>query len=137
MLIDAGPMVSMCAKSEPGHARLEEMVKAANAPSVSTWVCFGEAMHILGRMGGFYLQRPLWKLVGDGLVRLHEHTEQQRSRMAALMDRYQNVPMDLGDASLVAIAESLQDRAILTLDSDFRIYRLLDGSAFHLLPESP
>ncbi len=51
------------------------------------------------------------------------------------MNRYQNVPMDLADASLVAAAETLNDRKVFTLDSDFRIYRLADGSAFEIVPE--
>jgi len=39
------------------------------------------------------------------------------------MKRYARVPMDLADACLVALAEVLGTGRILTLDSDFRIYR--------------
>jgi predicted nucleic acid-binding protein len=42
--------------------------------------------------------------------------------------------MDLADASLVAAAERLGLRRIFTLDSDFYIYRLLDGSALACIP---
>ena len=50
------------------------------------------------------------------------------------MDRYRDVPMDLADASLVAIAESLNQRQIFTLDRNFYIYRLWGHQSFEVLP---
>lgn len=54
--------------------------------------------------------------------------------MAALMEKYENVPMDLADASLIAVAESRSLNRIFTVDSDFNIYRLVDGSALTVIP---
>jgi predicted nucleic acid-binding protein len=54
--------------------------------------------------------------------------------MAVLMHKYRDRPMDLADASLVATAERRGIRRIFTLDSDFHIYRLADGSALACLP---
>ena len=45
------------------------------------------------------------------------------SNTAQLMRRYEDVPMSLADACLVRMAELHRDSAVLTLDSDFRIYR--------------
>lgn len=42
--------------------------------------------------------------------------------------------MDLADASLVAAAEALGMRRILTLDSDFYVYRLHGTEAFEVIP---
>jgi len=39
------------------------------------------------------------------------------------MQRYQSVPMSLADACLVRMAEIYPNSILLTLDSDFRIYR--------------
>ena len=55
-------------------------------------------------------------------------------RIAALMDKYQDKPMDLADASLVAAAENLGISRLFTLDSDFHIYRMSDSSAFTIVP---
>jgi hypothetical protein len=55
-------------------------------------------------------------------------------RMPALMERYQNVPMDLADASLVAVAEEQHMHRVFSLDRDFLIYRLPDGAAFEVVP---
>ena len=41
--------------------------------------------------------------------------------------------MDLGDASLVAMAESRGYHNLFTIDSDFYIYRLADGSVLKIV----
>jgi len=50
------------------------------------------------------------------------------------MDQYRDVPMDLADALIVAVAESRQVRKVFTIDSGFRIYRLGDGSTLEIIP---
>lgn len=42
--------------------------------------------------------------------------------------------LDLADALLIVAAERLGVQRIFTLDSDFHIYRLLDGSALETVP---
>ena len=54
--------------------------------------------------------------------------------MAALMEKYQDIPMDLADASLVVVAESLPLHQVFTVDSDFYIYRLSNGSVLEVIP---
>lgn len=54
--------------------------------------------------------------------------------MATLMQKYRDRPMDLADASLVVAAERLGLHRVFTLDSDFHIYRLADGSALECIP---
>jgi len=134
MLVDAGPLVSLCDRNQPTHARCEAVLEASTVSIVSTWACFVEAMYLVGRIGGYRLQDHLWALLSRGIIRLHEHGADEPRQMAAFMDRYQNVPMDLADASLVAVAEALGDRTVFTLDSDFRVYRLSDGGTFKVVP---
>ncbi len=49
------------------------------------------------------------------------------------MAQYADLPMDLGDASLVAVAEARGYRTIFTIDSDFYIYRLADGTVLEVV----
>ena len=42
--------------------------------------------------------------------------------------------MDLADASLVALAETLKLKRVFTLDKDFYIYRLNHKAAFEVVP---
>ena len=55
-------------------------------------------------------------------------------RVAELMAKYESVPMDLADASLVALAEERSLRTVFTLDRDFRIYRLPRGKSLRVVP---
>jgi predicted nucleic acid-binding protein len=85
-------------------------------------------------VGGFGYQERLWSLRSRGLLILIDLTASQVDRMAELMDKYRDTPMDLADSSLVAIAESRADRRLFTIDGHFRIYRLADGTAFEVIP---
>ncbi len=50
------------------------------------------------------------------------------------MEQYRDRPMDLADASLVALAETAGYTRIFSIDSDFYVYRLADGSALEVVP---
>lgn len=54
--------------------------------------------------------------------------------MYNLMDQYKDTPMDLADASLVAVAESLNLQQIFSLDSHFYIYRLSKNTVLQVIP---
>ena len=134
MLIDAGPLVSLCDRGLPTHAQCRAILASATLPLVTTWACFVEAMHLVGRIGGYPLQQHLWNLIHRDIVDFYEENRDERKKMDALMGRYQNVPMDLADASLVCAADALKNRTVFTLDGDFRIYRLEDGNNFEIRP---
>ena len=55
-------------------------------------------------------------------------------RMAVLMRKYRDTPMDLADASIVAAAERLGAKRVFTLDGDFRIYRMADDLTLECIP---
>ncbi len=65
---------------------------------------------------------------------LHDLTTAETKRMAELMEKYQDTPMDLADASLVAVAETHSFPYVFTLDSDFHVYRLDNGSMLKIVP---
>ncbi|MEE8586481.1 MAG: hypothetical protein V3T83_16690 [Acidobacteriota bacterium] len=50
------------------------------------------------------------------------------------MAKYQDLPMDLADATLVAAAEALHVKRVFTLDRDFRVYRFRNRQAFEIIP---
>lgn len=63
---------------------------------------------------------------------MHGLTPRETGRIALLMNQYQNIPMDMADASLVAVAESLSEHRVFTFDADFYIYRLDNDSALEI-----
>jgi predicted nucleic acid-binding protein len=61
--------------------------------------------------------------------------DRETARAADFMDKYQDRPMDLADATLVATAESLSLRDVFAIDQDFHMYRLGDGSVLRVIPK--
>jgi hypothetical protein len=91
-------------------------------------------MYLLGRGGGWRAQEGLWEMFEDGVVRLHTPGEGEPQRMHMLMRDYSDTPMDFADASLVAAAETLDQRRIFTVDRHFHVYRQRRGHASEVVP---
>ncbi len=134
ILADTGPLVALIDRRDPDHVRCVTAASTLVEPLLTTWPVFTEAMHLLGREGGWHYQQNLWRQVRMGGLVLHDVTQAMLARIPVLMERYQDLPMDLADASLVALGEERRMRRVFTLDSDFRVYRLPSGAAFDLIP---
>ena len=103
-------------------------------PMVTTWPAFTEAMYLLGRAGGWPPQAALWGMLERGMLQIAELSDAAAMRMRGLMEQYRDLPMDVADASLVALAEERGQTRIFTLDSDFQVYRLQRGRTFTIVP---
>lgn len=130
-LVDAGPLIALVNAGDRDHARCLETLKSLQTPLLTSWTAFGEAMHVVGELGRrmgpggkWKAQRALWTLLDARAIEVAEPSVHLLERMRALMEKYQDTPMDLGDASLVALAEARGIRRIFSLDDDFLIYRV-------------
>lgn len=133
-LTDAGPLIAIIDADEPDHEACLEALDQLSLPLVTTWPAFAEAMYLLARAGGIKGQGALWRLVQTGRLIVADLSPSVVERSAHLMDRYADRPMDLADATLVAIAEELGHRTIFTLDADFHIYRPRGRRRFETVP---
>lgn len=134
-LTDTGPLVAIADKNDPDHLRcVATTKKLPKFPLLTTWPCFTEAMYLLYREGGYRAQEDLWQLWRKGIVVVHELTSTEADRMDVLMQQYQDAPMDLADASLVAVAESFNLSRIFTLDDHFYAYRIHQTGVFEVVP---
>lgn len=133
-LTDAGPLVALIDAGEADHARCIAALAEVQLPLITTWAAFTEAIYLLGRAAGWNGQEPLWRLVERGDVELADPTPESTARVARLMERYADLPMDLADATLVALAEERKLKKVFTLDADFHIYRLHGRGRFEVVP---
>jgi len=134
ILIDTGPLVAILNRDDPNHARCVETGNhLPPGPVITTWPCFTEAMYLVFRAGGYPAQAELWKLRSTRKLILHDLAEAETNRMAEMMAKYSDLPMDLADASVIAAAEVLGTRRVFTLDKDFFVYRFADGSAVDVI----
>ena len=134
ILVDAGPLVALIDRGEPDHARCVKALSSLTAPMVTTWPTLTEAMYLVGGAGGWKAQEALWKLLERGDLQLVPLDDPLQKRTRALMGKYRDTPMDLADASLVAVAEALDVARVFTLDRDFQIYRWKGRRKFEVVP---
>jgi predicted nucleic acid-binding protein len=134
ILADTGVLVALLDADDNQHAACSAALQHLPAePLLTTWPCFTEAMYLLGEVGSYRYQSALWNLRSAKRLVLHDLTAAEADRMAVLMEKYSDTPMDLADASLVAVAESRNLRRLFTIDADFHIYRLSDGTALDVI----
>jgi uncharacterized protein len=133
-LTDAGPLVALIDADEADHTRCLEALTQLSLPLITTWPAFTEAMYLLGRADGWRGQEPLWRMALREDLVIAEPSAEANKRSARLMERYADRPMNLADATLVALAEERQLKLIFTLDADFHIYRLHGRQAFEIVP---
>ncbi len=132
-LIDAGPLIALIdVRDKKNHQGCLTAFQSLKTAPLTTWPCVAEASYLLGQINGWPAQKMLLDLLKSGAVRIHETTAAELARIEQLMEQYQNVPMDLADASLVALAELRGLRQILTLDNEFFIYRINGKDSFEV-----
>ena len=137
VLIDAGPLVAILNQGDDHHESCVTGLKALSGPLVTTWAAFTEAMYLLGAEFGWHGQRQLWDMYWQGAFEVAEPTLQLMTRVCALMEKYRDVPMDLADASLVALAEERSISTVFSIDqSGFQVYKLHGRKHFRVFPQS-
>lgn len=133
VLIDTGPLVALLRQSDAHHEEVVKTLKGIRDPLVSVWPVIVEAMYLLS--SSWQAQKALWEILETGVVRLLHLGEIDVPGMKNLMEKYQDLPMDMADAAVVHVADRESIRRILTLDRrDFSVYRLPRKGTFTVLP---
>lgn len=132
MIIDTGPLILLLTEKRDGrYETCLAVFEAFRGRLVTTYACFTEAMHLLGN---WHYRSELWRWISDGSLLAYDLTETDLNRMTVLMQKYEDLPMDFADASLVALAEAANSNQIFTLDGDFGVYRFRDRTLFEIIP---
>ncbi len=131
LLVDAGPLIAIVDRSDAWHsACLATLTEESRLLTV--WPAFGEAMYMLGKMGG---QDQLFELVERQAIEFASLGPKDFPRMRELMRKYRDLPMDLADAALVRVAEREKINRIFTTDRrDFELYRPYRLGRFQIVP---
>lgn len=124
-LIDAGPVIALFDSSDRYHQQAVDSVRALSNQLVSTWPVITEAAHMLDFDPR--AQDGLLEWIERGGIEIHPITRAEVSRIRALIQQYDDLPMDLADASLVVVSELTGIEQVLSVDRDFYVYRRSDG----------
>lgn len=123
ILIDAGPIIALFDGTDRYHQTVVAFLKTEPCQLVSTWPAVTEASHMLDFDNNAQLSVLEW--IKRGGIAMHAIERKDIQRMIDLTRKYNDLPMDLADASLVVAAEALGIREILTIDTDFYVYRTI------------
>lgn len=132
VLLDSGCIVALLDRNEARHRECVDAVSMIGAPLVTCEAVLAEACYLvrgLPRAAAAILENVE---AGTFLVPFNLSSSAQAVR--ALMHKYSDLPMDLADGCLVHLAGLLATGRILTLDSDFTIYRWGRNRPFEIIP---
>jgi predicted nucleic acid-binding protein len=135
VLLDTGPIVALLHAGDFDHRRCRAFLEEFKGEFVTTEAVLTEAMALLSRVRrGPQAALDFFLKGGAALV---PQSPQSLERARELIGKYEDVPMDFADATLVVLAEELETGEIFTLDRrGFRVYRWGRNRAFRIHPET-
>jgi len=123
-LIDAGPIIALFNKNDKYHKKIKNFLKKYNGKLTSTWPVVTEVSHMLDFNVQTQIDFLTWIQLGG--VDIEAIENEDIGRIIELSMKYSDLPMDLADASLVVLSEKLKIKEIITIDSDYYVYRTIN-----------
>ncbi|MBD2151017.1 PIN domain-containing protein [Pseudanabaena sp. FACHB-1277] len=134
ILADTGFFIALGNKQDRFHKSAVQAVTNLNELLITTYPVVTETSYLLARDAGLVVQFNFLEEVANGSFSIFDFQSHHITRMVELMRRYADLPMDFADASLVVLAEHLNEGRILTSDRrDFSIYRWNNTKSFENL----
>ncbi len=120
-IVDTGPLVALFDRAERHHNWVAERFKELDAPLLICEPVLAEAMYLLARYSK--VQAAVLELIGNGALSVAFRIDEHVDTLRKLLQKYSDTPMSLADACVVRMSEIHDRHAVLTLDSDFLVYR--------------
>lgn len=121
VVIDTGPLVALLNRRDRHHGWVREVLDTVEPPIFTCEAVVSEACFLLGRLRGG--QDTVLELLSQDVLKVDFRMLSEIDALRDLMRKFANVPMSLADACLVRMTELDEQSLIVTLDSDFRVYR--------------
>jgi len=132
IIIDTGPLIALFDPKDPDHKACHKVLKMIDEPLYTTEAVLTEVLYVFdpGSRGA----QGIKEYFLDEYVSLNALKKVDIERAFDLMNKYDDLPMDFADATLVALAESIGTPKIFTLDfKDFNIYQYKKGHRYYSL----
>ncbi len=120
-LIDAGPLIALFDKDDKFHILVKEFLRKYEGRLYTTWPVITEVLHMLDFSVDTQIDFLKW--ISFGAIEVKQIDMADISIIIDLSEKYSDVPMDFADASLIIISELENIKEIISIDSDFYIYR--------------
>lgn len=130
-ILDTGPWVALLCRDDSYHEWAKAQFALHPGPFLTCEAVVAETCFLLAR-AGFDPARAL-ALVERGVVKIAFSLADELVAVRLLFERYDNVPASLADACLIRLSELNESCRVMTLDSDFHIYRRHGRKAIPLI----
>ena len=131
-LVDTGPLVALFDKRDKWHDTIKHFLAGHEQALTTSWPVLTEV--------SFLLEQHVWldclTWLEQGAVSIADTPELEIKRILVLSRKYKDLPMDFADASLIVLAELQNQADIITIDSDFDVYRFGVNRKFNNLLRS-
>ena len=135
ILADTGAIYALIDSSDAWHQRVIDWWRANTEPVVIPVTVLPQLTYLLHTRIGHAAESAFARAVADGEFTTEPFEDEDATRTADIMDRYADLPLGFVDASIVAIAERLESRRILTTDRrHFGVVRPRHARVFTLMP---
>jgi predicted nucleic acid-binding protein len=115
-LVDTSTLLALADRRDAAHARMTRTVLAIPDELIVPVSVLPEADYLITERVGPDVAAAVLEGIAKGEMRLEQVTNADLPRIVELMRQYADSDVDFVDASIVAVAERLGVRRILTLD---------------------
>ena len=122
-IIDSGPLIALFDRSDKYHKSVLDFMKSYKGKLIISWAVITEVSHMLDF--NLHVQIDFLKWCEIGGVEVYNISQDEISNIRIMMEKYIDIPMDLADGTLMYIANKENIKNIVSIDSDFDIYRTL------------
>jgi predicted nucleic acid-binding protein len=135
LILDTGALIAFLMPKDKFHPWAVAQLTQTNPPLITSEAVITEACFLAQRVSKG--QETILKLIQQKYIIISFNLNEEIEAIERLMKRYVSVPMSLADACLVRMSEIYDDSPIITLDSDFHIYRKHRNQTIPLIRPNP
>lgn len=134
IIADTGFWLALGNQKDRFHDEAKDCLVTLTEPLITTWPVMAETCHLLLRECGTGSQEAFLRSYDAEAFDVFALERGHALRLANMMEKYADLPMDLADASLIFLAEHLGHGRILSTDQrDFGAYRWKQREPFENL----
>lgn len=124
VLVDSGPLIALFNGTDRWHAPVVAWLQANPAATlVSTWCVATEVCALLARRLHNEAALDFLRWVQRGGLTLDRAVDGSLTEVLRISERFASLPFDLADASIAEGAARLKLKHLLSIDTDFDVYR--------------
>jgi hypothetical protein len=123
-LADSGPLLALFNAADPWHGRIVTWLRdRPNVRLITTWPVLTEVCALLARRLSNDAALDFLRWVERGALEVDRAESTTLAEVLLISERFADLPFDLADSSLAEAAARLQVANVVSLDSDFDVYR--------------